>query len=222
MKELGLQTIRVADIDVVDRLRHVDENHAQMLAQNIKETGLRSPIEVRVNKKGDRFTLIAGGHRLKATQINEMVEIKAFVFEATDDEARLYEIDENLIRHDLNPLDRAVFMAERKRLYEALHPETAAGVAGAETLFYLDPPYWGCEKDYGKAMFERADFERLATILSVLKGHFILSLNDVPDVRAIFSQFQIEGVDTSYSISGTPTGRGVFKEVLIMGGGGGF
>ena len=29
-------------------------------------------------------------------------------------------------------------------------------------LFYLDPPYWGCETDYGKVLFERADFERLA------------------------------------------------------------
>lgn len=132
MKDLGLQSIAVSSIDFGDRLRQVDENHAALLAQNIKETGLRSPIEVRVNKKGDRYTLIAGGHRLKAAQINEMAEISAFVFEATDDEARLYEIDENLIRHDLNPLDRAVFMAERKRLYEALHPETAAGVAGAE------------------------------------------------------------------------------------------
>lgn len=28
------------------------------------------------------------------------------------------------------------------------------------TLFYLDPPYWGCERDYGPG-FERADFERL-------------------------------------------------------------
>ena len=91
----------------------------------------------------------------------------------------------------------------------------------AETLFYLDPPYWGCEKDYGKAMFERADFERLAEILSGLKGRFILSLNDVPGVRRIFGAFDIDGVDTTYSVSGTAAGRGTFKEVIIKGGCGG-
>ena len=36
----------------------------------------------------------------------------------------------------------------------------------ADTLLYLDPPYWGCEDDYGKAMFARADFERLAQQLA--------------------------------------------------------
>lgn len=31
-----------------------------------------------------------------------------------------------------------------------------------ETLFYLDPPYWDCETDYGAGMFSRSDFEALA------------------------------------------------------------
>ena len=90
------------------------------------------------------------------------------------------------------------------------------------TLFYLDPPYWGCETDYGKGMFCREDFTRLAEILNVLKGRFILSLNDHPDVRRVFHAFQIEGVETTYSVSGHTEGRGKFNEVLITGGGGGF
>lgn len=73
---------------------------------------------------------------------------------------------------------------------------------GAETLFYLDPPYWGCEGDYGKAMFERADFQHMAELLAGIKGRFILSLNDVPEVREIFAAFVQAEVRTSYSISG--------------------
>lgn len=38
------------------------------------------------------------------------------------------------------------------------------------TLFYLDPPYWGHEKDYGKGIFSRDDFARMAEILSGIKG----------------------------------------------------
>ncbi|WP_434555541.1 DNA adenine methylase [Paracoccus denitrificans] len=70
-----------------------------------------------------------------------------------------------------------------------------------ETLFYLDPPYWGCEDDYGKAMFERADFQRLAQLLGAIKGRFILSLNDVPEVRETFAAFQLTEVSTTYTIS---------------------
>lgn len=70
----------------------------------------------------------------------------------------------------------------------------------AGTLFYLDPPYWGCEGDYGKTLFSRADFERIADHLGRLQGRFLMSINDVPEVRETFARFQIEEVATTYSI----------------------
>lgn len=73
------------------------------------------------------------------------------------------------------------------------------------TLFYLDPPYWGCEDDYGKGLFGRADFARLADALRAIEGRFLLSLNDRPEVRAIFSGFRIERVTTTYQVSGQKT-----------------
>lgn len=60
-----------------------------------------------------------------------------------------------------------------------------------KTLFYLDPPYWGCENDYGKSVFQRSDFMRLAEILSGIEGRFIMSLNDVEAVRETFGGFHI-------------------------------
>lgn len=79
-----------------------------------------------------------------------------------------------------------------------------------ETLFYLDPPYWGSEDYYGKEVFTRDDFKQLAGILSGIKGRFILSLNDTPGVRETFADFNIEAVETRYSLSGKkskPTGE---------------
>lgn len=70
-----------------------------------------------------------------------------------------------------------------------------------DTLFYLDPPYWGNETDYGKGVFCRSDFERLKDVLTGIKGKFILSLNDTPQVRDLFKDFIIEQVDVTYSIS---------------------
>ena len=72
-----------------------------------------------------------------------------------------------------------------------------------DTLFYLDPPYWGNETDYGKGVFTRADFERLRDCLTGIKGRFILSLNDTPQVRDLFKNFTIEQTDVTYSISKT-------------------
>ena len=69
------------------------------------------------------------------------------------------------------------------------------------TLFYLDPPYWSCEDDYGKDMFAPQDFEALSALLKGLQGRFILSLNDKPEVRDLFAGFRIEAVDTTYTRS---------------------
>ena len=68
------------------------------------------------------------------------------------------------------------------------------------TLFYHDPPYWGCENDYGKNIFSRADFEALATQMKAIKGQFILSINDVPEIRELFSWAKIEAVETTYTV----------------------
>jgi DNA adenine methylase len=70
-----------------------------------------------------------------------------------------------------------------------------------ETLFYLDPPYYDCENDYGKGVFGKEDFRRLAEMLAGIQGQFILSLNDVPPVWEIFKPFSIETVRTEYTIS---------------------
>ena len=79
------------------------------------------------------------------------------------------------------------------------------------TLFFLDPPYYG-RKLYN-FNFEHEDFVILAKRLTKLKGKFILSLNDVPEVRSIFSRFKIHGVELHYTAQKTPGKR--FKEVLI-------
>lgn len=83
-------------------------------------------------------------------------------------------------------------------------------------LFYLDPPYWGSEGDYGKAMFGRDDFAALADSLQALQGRFLLSINDVPQIRELFSWAKIEAVETTYTIGG---GRRAQKasELLITG-----
>ena len=81
------------------------------------------------------------------------------------------------------------------------------------TMFYIDPPYWGHETDYGDDLFSRDDFARMAEILRGIKGRFILSLNDLPEVRETFAGFAFEEVETRYSANAKATRR--VGELLI-------
>lgn len=81
------------------------------------------------------------------------------------------------------------------------------------TLFYLDPPYWGCEGEYGKQLFSRDDFAQMADKLATIKGRFILSLNDVEGVRKTFKAFHLEPVKTTYSVAADASGKA--DELLI-------
>ncbi len=83
-------------------------------------------------------------------------------------------------------------------------------------LFYLDPPYWGCERDYGPGLFAREDFERMAEALAQLRGRFILSLNDRPEVRRTFARFDLAPVELAYGIA---SGQRAARELIITGGG---
>jgi DNA adenine methylase len=74
------------------------------------------------------------------------------------------------------------------------------------TLFYLDPPYWGCEDDYGQDVFSRSDFERMARQLAGIRGRFLLSLNDCAGVRECFGAFHMLELETSYTIATAASG----------------
>ncbi|MBO6789505.1 MAG: DNA adenine methylase [Dinoroseobacter sp.] len=95
------------------------------------------------------------------------------------------------------------------------YAEFIARYDGPETLFYLDPPYWGGESDYGKGLFDQAQFGKLADQLAKIKGEFILSINDRPEVRELFIRFDIEEVQVSYSIS-SRSGKNTRAPELII------
>ncbi len=82
------------------------------------------------------------------------------------------------------------------------------------TLFYLDPPYIGGEADYGKGLFERGDFTRMAKTLAGIDGAFILSINDTPEIREIFAGFNMDQVRLTYTVGkSAPTGKA--QELII-------
>ena len=111
-----------------ERLREVDLAEADKIAVSFKEIGQITPIEVRPNPLRDGYyVLVAGSHRLAAAQRLGWETIRAVVFKGNGDAARLREIDENLLRHELTPYDQANFLFERRKVWERLYGEIKRG-----------------------------------------------------------------------------------------------
>lgn len=78
-----------------------------------------------------------------------------------------------------------------------------------KAFFYCDPPYYKAEKYYD-AVFTLADHERLKDCLSKVKGLFLLSYNDCPEVRKLYEGYNIREVERGNNLS-----RGKYRELII-------
>jgi ParB family chromosome partitioning protein len=155
-----MSRIRLDRIHIGERLRAVDPDHAAHIAASISQIGQQAPIHVGAEGDDDGlFPLIAGAHRVEALRLLGQEVALAIVLDADAADARLIEIDENLMRRELSELDRAVFLAERKALYEARHPEAKAGglrrKSGADQVrieAHLPPGAPGFHQDAAKKL----------------------------------------------------------------------
>lgn len=80
------------------------------------------------------------------------------------------------------------------------------------TLFYCDPPYWGTE-GYG-VDFSLDQYERLANLARSIKGKMVISVNDIPEMRAAFKGLAMDRVELSYTVARAGA-RKRFGELVI-------
>ena len=115
--------IRLIDPNREQPRRSFDEDALKELAASIRAMGVLQPIIVA--PAGDRYTIIAGERRYRASRLAELDEIPAIVRD-WDSQRRLEAaLVENLQRDDLNPLEEA--MGVRRLMDEAgLTQEKAA------------------------------------------------------------------------------------------------
>jgi N6-adenosine-specific RNA methylase IME4 len=128
---MNSENIKLAHIDVLPnhRLRAIRDELVTKLAESMEKRGLLQPITVGLGS--DRgYSLVCGWHRLEAAKRLGWSTIAATFTDLDDDEAELAGIDENLIRGELSPAERAMHVRRRKELYEKLHPETKHGATG--------------------------------------------------------------------------------------------
>ena len=126
-QELG-EIVAEIDIDLIEPnpyqpRKHFDKDRLQELSDSIKEHGLLQPIVVIEHE--DRYILIAGERRLRASKLANFETIKAIIAKVELDELRLRELAliENIQRENLNPIELANSYKELIEVHQITHDE---------------------------------------------------------------------------------------------------
>lgn len=140
-----IQTIPLADIipSPLQPRQEFREGQLNDLVESIRERGIIQPLIVR--KAGEKYELIAGERRWRASQVVGLVEAPAIVRKASDQEVLELALIENLQREDLNPIEEAAAYARLSQEFKLTQEEISrrvgksrAAVANAMRLLDLD------------------------------------------------------------------------------------
>ena len=126
----GLQEISVSSIDPNPNQprNHFDEDSLAELSASIKAIGLLQPVLVRPSSTPERFELIAGERRWRASKRAGLSTIPAIV-RVTDDVSSVEQaLVENLHRQDLTPLEEAAAYQQLLEDFSLTHEQVAAKV----------------------------------------------------------------------------------------------
>lgn len=104
--------IRTDQVDRGERLRDIDPVWAEALGRVMLREGQRTPIEVCRLPGQQRWLLVSGAHRHAGAEIADIEYLRAEIVSANRDDRRMREVSENLWHSDLDPMDRASFVAE--------------------------------------------------------------------------------------------------------------
>ncbi|HZZ72688.1 MAG TPA: ParB/RepB/Spo0J family partition protein [Pirellulales bacterium] len=121
----GLVMLSVYEIDSnpYQPRREFNPTEIDELAESITAHGVIQPIVVR--KQGERYQLIAGERRLRASIKAGLPEIPAQVRDADDRQINEIAIVENLQRKDLNALEKAASFQQYLQRYQCTQEELA-------------------------------------------------------------------------------------------------
>jgi ParB family chromosome partitioning protein len=112
--------------------RDMNQEALQELADSIKAQGVMQPIVVRTVAK-DRYEIIAGERRWRATQLAQIDKIPSIIREVSDDAAIAMALIENIQREDLNPMEEAFALKRLQDEFDLTHQEVAEAVGKSRT-----------------------------------------------------------------------------------------
>lgn len=127
------EELRNIDVDLIERgpwqpREHFDEELLQELADSIGQQGVVQPIVVR-QKSQNRFEIVAGERRWRASQKAGLSKIPAVIKTFDDQTAAAVSLIENIQRENLNPLEESTALKRLIDEFEMTHQQVADTVA---------------------------------------------------------------------------------------------
>jgi len=107
--------------------RDMSPEALEELSNSIKAQGVMQPIVVRPVDE-NRYEIIAGERRWRATQLAGLDRIPAVIREVSDESAIAMALIENIQREDLNPIEEALALSRLKDEFELTQQEVADAV----------------------------------------------------------------------------------------------
>lgn len=124
--------LRTLPVDLIQRgkyqpRRDMHPEALEELAESIKAQGVMQPIVVRP-VSADKYEIIAGERRWRATQLAGLDAIPAVVRQVPDEAAIAMALIENIQREDLNPMEEALALSRLQQEFELTHQQVADAV----------------------------------------------------------------------------------------------
>ena len=101
--------------------KNFDDDSLEELATSIKADGVIQPIVVR--KVGDKYEIIAGERRFRASKLAGLEKVPIIVKNVSDRKARELALVENIQREDLNPIEEAISLKTLMEEYKLTQQE---------------------------------------------------------------------------------------------------
>lgn len=111
----------------------MDQSALEELAASIKSQGVMQPIVVRALDGDNRYEIIAGERRWRATQLAGLDRIPAVIKDVDDEAVVAMSLIENIQREDLNPMEESLALHRLVQEFDLTHQQVADAVGMSRT-----------------------------------------------------------------------------------------
>jgi ParB family transcriptional regulator, chromosome partitioning protein len=156
------QLLKEVPVDLIQRgkyqpRRDMDPDALEELAASIRAQGVMQPIVLR-SIAADKYEIIAGERRWRASQLAGLDKIPAVIRNVPDEAAVAMSLIENIQREDLNPIEEAMALQRLQQEFELTQQQLADAVGKSRTTVTNLLRLMGLRDDV-RRMLEHGDLE---------------------------------------------------------------